>query len=198
MLAPTRVFDSLSNTQSPSRVRPGRALWFQEAYSRSSVSIKCTGSMMRRPSALGAAGVQQGLQHFLVCQGRRDLPAQRHDADAVGNAPAQTAHRIIAVAALAGDVFLGYGAVGAGQAQAEETFPGGQHTGVIGQTGFAGGRAVPPGEVKGGGAQGETRGTRSGTLRGQHQKARRLGLGERVAPEVGAFKQIPVPGGGGD
>ena len=44
-----------SNTQSPSRVRPGRALWFQEAYSRSSVSIKCTGSMMRRPSALGAA-----------------------------------------------------------------------------------------------------------------------------------------------
>ena len=32
-----------------------RALWFQEAYSRSSVSIKCTGSMMRRSSALGAA-----------------------------------------------------------------------------------------------------------------------------------------------
>ena len=48
-------FDILSNTQSPSRVRPGRALRFQEAYSRSSVSIKCTGSMMRRPSALGAA-----------------------------------------------------------------------------------------------------------------------------------------------
>ena len=48
-------FDILSNTQSPPRVRPGRALWFQEAYSRSSVSIKCTGSMMRRPSALGAA-----------------------------------------------------------------------------------------------------------------------------------------------
>ena len=147
---------------------------------------------------VGGGGVQQGLQHFLVCQGRRDLPAQRHDADAVGNAPAQTAHRIIAVAALAGDVFLGYGAVGAGQAQAEGTFPGGQHTGVIGQAGFAGGRAVPPGEVKGGGAQGETRGTRSGTLRGQHQKARCLGLGERVAPEVGVFKQIPVPGGGGD
>ena len=48
-------FDILSNTQSPSRVRPGRALRVQEAYSRSSVSIKCTGSMMRRPSALGAA-----------------------------------------------------------------------------------------------------------------------------------------------
>ena len=52
-------FDILSNTQSPSRVRPGRALWFQEAYSRSSVSIKCTGSMMRTPSALGAAGVKR-------------------------------------------------------------------------------------------------------------------------------------------
>ena len=48
-------FDILSNTQSPSRVRPGWALRVQEAYSRSSVSIKCTGSMMRRPSALGAA-----------------------------------------------------------------------------------------------------------------------------------------------
>ena len=73
---------------------------------------------------VGGGGGQQGLQHFLVCQGRRDLPAQRHDADAVGNAPAQTAHHIIAVAALAGDVFLGYGAVGAGQAQAEGTFSG--------------------------------------------------------------------------
>lgn len=28
-------------------------MWFQEAYSRSSVSTKCTGSMMRRPSARG-------------------------------------------------------------------------------------------------------------------------------------------------
>ena len=122
MLAPTRVFDILSNTQSPSRVRPGRALWFQEAYSRSSVSIKCTGSMMRRPSALGAAVYQQGLQHFLVCQGRRDLPAQRHDADAVGNAPAQTAYHIIAVAALAGDVFLGYGAVAQGRPRQKGLF----------------------------------------------------------------------------
>ena len=34
-------------------------MWFQEAYSRSSVSTKCTGSMMRRPSALGG-GCQAG------------------------------------------------------------------------------------------------------------------------------------------
>lgn len=79
---------------------------------------------MRAPSAVGAAVETSRVSISSLVRAGATWPAQRHYSDAVGNAPAQAALHVISVAALPGNVFLGYGAVGAGHAHIVWIFPG--------------------------------------------------------------------------
>ena len=141
----------------------------------------------------GCGGDKQG-KHFLIGEGGGDLPAQRHYSDAVGDAPAQAALHVISVAALPGNVFLGYGAVGAGHAHIVWIFPGeGCDKESPGLAHPAGCGAIPLGWVEGGKTRHETRGACACALHGQYQKARVLGVGKSRLPEVGVFKKIGIP-----